>query len=213
MSNPMGAVIQRYSLATLHRGRHANPSSVHISIDDNKSDNGAVDMSRDDGKTGEDENCDGERRMDNHGENREGHSLGVHTPAVTLAPALETIAECHNDDKDDNDIEKGHPGVSSNHTEPAPVHHITVDGANQLRSIFAQAREQYFIQQQQQQELERLQIQRQQQQELRQAIQDELARAEDKTSFVSDVTAGTLRSERQQAKSFLNLRMCDTQYL
>ena len=197
--NNIMSSIQRYSLAITsnYRDRHANPSSVHCSIDDNRSDHGEVDLSRGDGKTEEN---------DGRGGYREGPSWGTHTPA--LVPALETIVE-----RNDDDIESRLSGGISE-----SAHYESTDGSWHLRSVFVHAREQFqdqLQQQQQQQEQQRLQwlYEQQEEQQLQQAIQEELARAEGRSTHMSDVTAGTLRSERHQARSILNLRLCDTQYI
>ena len=191
-------------------GRVAGLSSVHCSID-SWSDN-VTRGSKGDGDGEGDEVRDGDEKS---GEERlsDGHILGYRggpswgtaaTPALT--PVLETIAERNNHDED---VEMGLSGVSES------------DRSQELQAFFRQ-------QEQLQEQLQQQQLQRQQQQEYREqqqlqrAIQEELGRAEDRTTLVSDVTAGThhsmmsevtagtLRSERHQARSFLNLRLCDT---
>ena len=196
--NDMISTMQRYSLATLYRGRErANPSSIHCSIDDNRSDQGddQMDYSKGDGKSDE------ERRMDGSGRGgyREGPSWGNHVPVSALTPALETIVE-----RNDDDVEMGRSVM------PEAVH--DPGGTSQLRSVFAQAREQ-LLQQQQQQQQQQQEQERQQQILLRQVIREEMDRSEDKTSLMSELTAGTIRSERHQAQSILNIRLCDTQYI
>ena len=144
--NDMLSTIQRFSLAMLYRGRHANPSSVHCSIDDNRSDHGEVDLSK--GKIEGDEKRDEERGSDGRGGYREGPSWGAHTPA--LVPALETIIE-----RNDDDLESH---ISGGVSESA--HDESTDGSWHLRSVFVHAREQFqdqLQQQQQQHEQERLQ--------------------------------------------------------
>jgi len=212
--NEMISTMQRYSLATLYRGRErANPSSIHCSIDDDgRSDQGdhqnvIMDYSRGDGKSDE------ERRNNlssGHMGYREGPSWGTHLPAPALTvSALETIVE-----RNDDDVEMGRSVM--------PEALYDHGGSSQLRSVFAHAREQLLQQQQQQlqqQQQQQLQLQQQEEQEcqhqilLRQMIQEEIDRSEDKTSLMSEITAGTFRSERHQAQSILNFRLCDTQYI
>ena len=196
VSNDLISTIQRYSLtmSTNRRiGRVAGLSSVHCSIDDSWSDN-LTRGSRGDGNVDDERGGD---EKDKEGDNtnggyREGPSWGAHTPAL----ALETIAE-----RNDDDVEMGLSCVSESNR------------SQELQAFFhGQELSQGQLQQQQEQEQWEQQQQQEQweQRQLQQAIQEELARAEDRTTLMSDLTAGTLRSERHQARSFLNLRLCDT---
>ena len=194
--NDMISSMLRYSLAMSanYRGRNANPSSVHCSIDDNRSDNGEVDLSRGDGKSEE------ERRNDDHGRGgyREGPSWGAHTPALT--PALETISERFEDD-----VEMGRsPCVSE--SDRSQVLQAFFHGPEQMQGQMQQQQEE---EEEEEVELLHRQLEYREQQQLRQAIQEELGKTEDRATLMSDVTAGTLRSERTQARSILNLRLCD----
>ena len=198
VSNDMISTIQQYSLAfsTNRRvGRGAGPSSIHCSIDSwsenvtrgSKGDGKEDNQREGEGKSGE------ERRNADYSEGyREGPSWGAHTPALTPTPPLDTIVERN----DDDDIEMGRSHVSES------------DRSQELQTFF---HEHEMLQDQLQEHQEQRDQEQQQlvQQELQQAIREELARGEDRTTLMSEITVGTLRSERHQARGFLNLRLCD----
>jgi hypothetical protein len=146
--------------------------------------------SRDDDKTGGDEKSDEERWIDGRGSGG-GRYRDIHSRAAcTLShtSALETIIE-----RNDEDVEMGQSYVSkSAHAR---------EQSKQFPSHLQLEREQERMQRQQEH------------QQLQHAIQEELNRAEDKTSLMSDVTAGTLRSERHLSRSFQNIGLYDTKYM
>lgn len=201
VSNDMISTIQQYSLAfakNRREGRGAGLSSVHCSIDSwsehvtrgSKVDGNVNNEREGDGKCGE------ERQNADHSEGyREGPSWGAYTPAVTSV--LDTIVE-----RNDDDIEMDRSQISESDR--------SFESSQQQAFFHEQELLQEQLQQKQEQwEQEQKQKQLVQQQQLQQAIQEELARGEDRTTLMSEITAGTLRSERHQARGFLNLRLCD----